>query len=241
MIRRAVHRRGAVGQHARTVEGKQIAVLPRRLLRRIVKIFGKRGFVEIHRRHVEHVEPEHRLLRRIAVIVRRPARGDDEVAGRHEGLLALDRGICALAVEHEADRRGGVAMRGGDFARQDHLNAGEQRIGGAGLALQCRIFQDQDAALGLFGGDQTAGFHDQRFDVVEMPDHRLAARHRLLGDDRIHHLPQRRHVVLGDAVVIGLPDRLDIVFWVGLARLLCGSDRHGVLQRLAKLRCFDAI
>ena len=91
-------------------------------------------------RHVEHVEPHHRLLARIAVVVRRPVGGDDEVAVLHLRLFAFDRGIGALAFQHEADGGGDVAMRVGNLAGQDQLDAGEQRIGDARLAAHRRDF-----------------------------------------------------------------------------------------------------
>ena len=138
------------------------------------------------------------------MIVRRPIGGDDEVAGRHQGLLALDGGVGPLPVEHEADRRGDVAMGRGDLAGQDHLDTGEQRVGGARF---CRaepgFSRISTRRLASSAADQAAGFHDQRFHVVVVPDHGRAARHRLVGDDRAHHLPQRRHVVAGDALVVG--------------------------------------
>jgi hypothetical protein len=166
----------------------------------------------------------------IAVIVRRPVRGDDEVAGRHVGLFAFDRGIGALAVEHEANGRRDVAMGRRDLARHDHLDAGKHRVGDLRFTVQGRIFQDQNAALGFLGGDQAAGFHDQRFDIVEMPDMRNASGHRLLGDDVFHHLPQRRHVLLGDALVEGLRIGLDIVLGIVGIGLCRGSNRHGILH-----------
>ncbi len=223
-------RRAAVGQHAGAVEGERIAVAAAGRLGGGLELLGERGLEEVDLREVEHVEPQHRLLRGVAVVVRRPVGGDDEVAGRHEGLLALDRGVGALAVEHEADRRGDVAVRRRDLARQDHLHAGEQRVGGLRLAAQRRVLQDQHAAVGLLGGDQRARFHHQPLDVVEMPDHRRAARHRLLGDDAVHHLPERGHVVLGDALVVLLAHRLDIVLGAGLALVRGrGRARHGAL------------
>jgi len=76
-----------------------------------------------------------------------------------------------------------VTVRRRDLARHDHLDAGIERVGGAHLAPQSRVFKDQHAALGLFGGDQAPRFHDQRFDIVEMPDRRHAARDRLIGDE----------------------------------------------------------
>jgi hypothetical protein len=120
-------------------------------------------------------------------------------------------------------------MGGRDLAGQDHLDAGKHRVGGARFAGQRRVFKDQHAALGFLRADQAAGFHHQGFDGVVVPDHGFAARHRLLGDDGVHDLPQRRHAVLGDAVVEGLPHGIDIVLGIGLAvGFLRGGDRHGV-------------
>src|SRR5215468_5313919 len=63
-----------------------------------------------------------------------------------------------------------------------------------------------------------------------MPDHRHAMGHRLLGDDAVHHLPERGHAVLGDALVVLLPRRLDVV--LGARGLLSGGRaRHGAPPR----------
>ena len=204
-------RRRAVGQHARAIEAQRVAVAARGLLGRTVEILAERSLEEIDGRRVEHVEPQHRRRRGVAVIVRRPVGGDEEIAARHEGLLALDRGIGALAVEHEAHRRGDVTVGRGDLARHDHLDAGVERVGDAQLAANAGIFQNEHAALGFFGGDQAARFQNQRLHVVVMPDRGHAAGHRLVRHQVAHDLPQRGHGVLGNAVVIGLPHRLDIV------------------------------
>ena len=139
---------------------------------------------------------------------------------------------AAIALELAA----GLAGRGGsvvavgrrDLAGQDHLHAGEQRVGGARLAADAGVLQDQHAAVGLLGGDQSARFHHQPLDVVEVPDHRLAARHRLAGDHALHHLPQRGHGVLVDALVVLLAHRLEIVLAAGLRRSGRGGA-HGAL------------
>ena len=104
-----------------------------------------------------------------------------------------------------------MPVRGGDFAREDHLHACKQRVRGAGFARHPGIFQNEHPPLGFLGGDQSAGFHHQTLDVVEMPDYRGAAGYGLLGDHVLHHLPERGHVVLGNALVIFLPDGFDIV------------------------------
>ena len=141
--RAPVHLHGRpVRQHARGIEGQRIAVAAVGRLGRALELLGERRLEEVDLGKIEHVEPQHRLLRGIAMIVRRPVGGNDEIAGRHVGLLALDCSVGALAVEHEADRRGDVPVRGRDLARQDHLHAGKQGIGGFRLALERGIFQD---------------------------------------------------------------------------------------------------
>src|SRR5947209_13016519 len=127
-----------------------------------------------------------------------------------------------------------MPVGGGDLAGQDHLHASEQRVGDLGFPAHARILQDQHASLRLLGGDQRARFHDQPLDIAVVPNHRPAARDRLLGDDVFHHLPQRRHVVLGDALVISLPHRLDVVLGtraLALGPPACGGACHGALPR----------
>ena len=232
--RRADPVRGlAVRQHAGAEPGERIPVLALRCLAFPIQMLGETCLEEIDGRQIEHVEPDHRLLRSIAVIVRGPIRGDDEVAALHCRPLAFHRRIGALAVQHEPDRRGGMAMGGGDLARQDQLQAGVERLGDARLAAQRRVFQHQHPALRLFRGDQFAGFGDQRLGVLEMPDRRHALGDRLARHQVAEHLPQRRHVVGGDAVVIGAPRRFDVLARRRRPRLTAGfpraRDTHGVL------------
>src|SRR6516162_7584362 len=92
----------AVWQHTGAVKAKRIAVLPLGLLGRFIEVLSKRSFIKIHGRNVEDIEPEHWLLRSITVIMRRPVRGNDEIARRHEGLFTFYRRIGALPVEYEA-------------------------------------------------------------------------------------------------------------------------------------------
>ena len=52
------------------------------------------------------------------------------------GALAIDRGVGAVPLDDEAQRRLRVAMRRRDLARQDQLQPGEQRAGDRGLAAR---------------------------------------------------------------------------------------------------------
>ena len=211
-----LRRRRAVRQHAGGEALERIAVLAVGLLHLLVEVLGERGLEVIDRRHVEHVEPHHRLLAGIAVVVRRPVGGDDEVAVVHHRLLALDRGVGALAFQHETDGRGRVAVYVGDLAGQDELDAGEQRMGNARLAGLAGIFQDQHAALGFLGADHVARLEHQPLDVGELPDRRPAGGLRLGRHQVLEHLPEWRQVELGDLVVIGMPRDLHVVLGAGL-------------------------
>ncbi len=66
-----------------------------------------------------------------------------------------------------------MAMRFSDFAGQDQLHAGEQRVGDARLAAHAGVFQHQHAALGFLGADHATGFQNEALDVGELPNRRL--------------------------------------------------------------------
>ena len=127
-------------------------------------------------RDVEPVEPEHRLVGVVAVVVPGHVGRDDEVAGVHERALAVDGGVRALALQHEAQRRLRVAVRGRHLVRHDQLHAGIERGGDLRLSAQAGVLQDQHAPLGFLGGDQLAGFQHGRADFVEPPQRRHGSR-----------------------------------------------------------------
>jgi len=126
-----------------------------------------------------------------------------------------------------------VPVRRCDLARQNHLDAGEQRVGRLRLAARRRIFQDQYAALGFLGRDQATRFHHQRFDVGVFPDMRHDPRHGLLRNDRVHHPPERRQITLGDAVVKLLPGGVNVVLGTrsAVGFRFAGGAGHGALLR----------
>ncbi len=117
---------------------------------------GEARVEQAHDRDVEPVEPDHRLVGLVAMVVPGPGRCDHEIAGQHRRALAIDRGIGALSLDNEAQCRLGVAVRRRHFARQDQLQPGEQRMGDRGLALEPGVFEDQHPARRLLGADQPA-------------------------------------------------------------------------------------
>ena len=166
-------------------------------------VLGERGVEELDDRDVEAVEPEHRLVGLVAVVVPRHRRRDDEVAVVHRRPLAVHGRVRAVAFEHEAQGALRVPVCGRDLARQHELHAGVEVGGDLRLAAQAGILEDQHAALGLLGGDQAAGLDHRRANLGERPRRRLAAADRLGRDELGERRPQRRHVLLADALVEG--------------------------------------
>ena len=106
--------------------GKAVALRPADRLDILGVTLGEAGAQQLDELDVEPVEPNHRLRGFVAVIVPGPGRGDDEIAGLHQGALAVDRGIGAVPLDDEAQRRLRMAMRRRDLAGHDQLQAGEQ-------------------------------------------------------------------------------------------------------------------
>src|SRR5438445_111316 len=77
-----------------------VARLGQRHLRHLVHLEEHR-VQRLDEGDVEAVHPHHRPVGLIAVIVPRPARRQDEVAGRHVDALAVDGGVGPLALHDE--------------------------------------------------------------------------------------------------------------------------------------------
>ena len=200
--RRSLDLRPPIDRHQVIAEPRgTVAFRPRHRLHLGWRLLGKTRAQQFDDLDIEPVEPHHRLLGLVAVIVPGPGGSDDEIAGLHRGALAVDRGIGAVTLDDEAQCRLGMTMGRRDFARQDQLESGEERTGDRGLPLQSRIFQDQDATLGLMGRDQAAGLHQMRPDLFIAPQRRNARRGRLGGDERMQLLPERRQVGGGDPLI----------------------------------------
>ena len=67
----------------------------------ILAMLGKAGIEHLDEGNVEPVEPDHRLVGLIAMIVPQPRRGQDQVVLLHIGPLAVERGEGALARHDE--------------------------------------------------------------------------------------------------------------------------------------------
>jgi hypothetical protein len=70
---------------------------------------------------VETIEPDHRLVGGVAMVMPLAARRQHQIVLAHDRLLAIERGEGPVALHHEAQRALAVAVAGGDLARQDQL------------------------------------------------------------------------------------------------------------------------
>ena len=170
-------------QQVRAETRLRIADRARDRLLVFVVVLRERRVEELHDRDVQPVEPEHRLVRLVPVVVPRHRRRDDEVAVVHRRPLAIDGRMRAVAFEHEAQRALRVPVRGSDFARQHQLHAGIEIGRDLRLSAQPGILENQHAALGFFGGDQAAGLNHRGANLRERPRRRLARADRLGRDE----------------------------------------------------------
>ena len=141
-------------------------------LHRARVMFGEAGVEHVDDRNIQAVQPDDRLVARVAVVVVGPRRRQNEVARVHRRPLAIDGGVGALTLDDQPKRGGGVAVGAGDFAGQDELQPGVQTLRDSRRAVQAGIFEDEDAPLGFLGGDEPSGFHQQRPQFVVAPERR---------------------------------------------------------------------
>ena len=154
-------------------------------------------------RRIERVEPHDRRAALVHMLVPGPARRDDEIAFRHRAALAVDHGRGAVALDHEAQRVHGVAMRPRRLARHQDLQCGRQIRGGAGrVAVRLGIDQREHAPLDRRHRGHRHGGLDQRLELAPLPQMgaRTAVAH-LVGD-RV--LPQRPDVGSAPRLAHGL-------------------------------------
>ena len=148
-------------------------------------------------RDIEPIEPEHRLVGLVAVIVPRPVGRGHVVPPLHERALAAHSRVGALALDDEAGRGGRVVMRARDLARKDELDAGVERSDGADLLRrQAGVEEVQNATLRLLRGHQLSRAHHARPHLRPLPEVRDASGPRFRRERVVEDVPERAELVL---------------------------------------------
>ncbi len=175
--------------------------------REVDRIVGRRAHVaenaieRLDHRHVEDIDPDGARLAVVVVAVPGPVGRHDQITVAHVAAQAVDEGAAALPLEHDAQRRGRVAVRAGALARQHALD-GADDVGDRGEApLEMRVGQDQHAVVGIMAGDGGGCRLYQRREVAPAPDVRRHRARRLLGHDLVVDLPERGQPLLGHGLV----------------------------------------
>jgi hypothetical protein len=102
--------------------------------------------------------------------------------------LTVHRGVGALPLDDEAQRRLRVPVCGRDLAALDELDRAGERVGGA--MLERRIVEDQYAAVRLGGGDDIGRFQNVGPHVALIaPIHRRDLRRRFRLHELLAHRP----------------------------------------------------
>ena len=81
-------------------------------LRRAFQRIG--SLLREHGRQIERIEPDHRPVAFMAMLVPQQRRRENQIAALHRQLFAVDDGVAALAFHHEAHR---ARRSAGDWAR----------------------------------------------------------------------------------------------------------------------------
>ena len=151
--------------------------------------FGEDRAKLADQRDVEPVEPDHRDVAVMAVIVPHPGRGEDQVADFHISLFAVDGGIGTGTLDDETQCAGRMTVCRRDFARHDELEPSIERFRNAGTTFKTGVLQHQHAAFGLFCRNHARRFHDIGPAHAIIPFIRDRRGHGFFGEQRVQHFP----------------------------------------------------
>ena len=150
---------------------------------------------QVRERHVEAVEPVGLLGAVVAMAVPAPAWSEDDVAGLHRVLVAVDHRVGALRVQDHAQRVRRMAMRARLLPGQDRLVRGDQGAQGGVVVAGNRVAHHEVAPLGAIRADEAPGRLHRPFRLGVTPVRRHEFRAHLGRKDRLFALdPAGRHV-----------------------------------------------
>ena len=169
------------------------------LLRQVGMVLEEDRLERDHQRQVEPVEPDHRLVAVVVVVVPLPVRGEDQVARLHLAGVAVDGRVDARARHHEADRGGRVPVGGRALTRAEELDRAPERRAREREAVQPRVREREHAPVAAaLDRDDLARALGERQHGVPLPEPGQGARERHVRHDLALQAPQRLQIVGGE-------------------------------------------
>src|SRR3989454_541139 len=192
------------------------------------------GLQHTHQRGVQAIEPDHRLIGVVRMVVPRPIGGQHEVTRVHGNAVTVYDRVAALALDDQAQRRGRMAMGAGDLAGHHDLEIGHQRVARR-HARQLGVGQAKHPSFGLLGPDELGCPHRLGTQIAPTPYvwHGLAPG---LDADAAAD-PGRRHVLRSELRVVVpqfLGRRLDVgefQHWASSSHLALSRTERGLRRR----------
>jgi len=178
-------------QHVGAVTGQAVTRFAGKRMFIVAITLGERSVEKTGERNIESVQPDHRRIAVIAMIMPGPGWRDNKIAKLHDRAFAIDAGMTARTIQHKTQRRLAMAMSGSHFVGHHQLQPGVQRIRDVRIAPHARVFQDQHPALGFLRANQIAGFEQPFPRLVEFPQVGQAVAFRLRGNNVSKNGPQR--------------------------------------------------
>ena len=180
-----------------------------RALSCLVVLFMEPGLEHPHQRGIKSIQPDHRRIGVVGVVVPAPVGRQDKIARKHRNALAIHNGIAAPALDDQAKRRRGMPVGPGNLARHHDLDVGDERV--TGHPRQLGVGQAQNTALGLLSAHELGRSHRLRAQITPVPQERYGLASGLDADAAAD--PGRRYVLRAQLHIIVLQHflrRLDI-------------------------------
>ncbi len=130
-------------------------------------VIDPRGIEKFHQRPVQRIDPDHRLVGIVAVIVPGPVRGQDEIAAVRGAALAFDDGVAAFVRQNGSAGIRRMQMDRRDVARIVDRDGAADRVSHLQAPVQSGIKQKDALPVGEFNrGD--VGFAGDFGDLLQV-------------------------------------------------------------------------
>src|SRR6516165_9593120 len=157
------------------------------------------GLEHPHQRGIEAVQPDHRSIGVVGVVVPGPVGGEDEIAREHREALTVNDRVAAAALDDQAKGRRRMAMGPSNLAWHHDLDVGDQCVAGRHPG-QLGVGQAQNSAFGLLGTNELGRPHRLWSQIAPVPQVRHGLAPRLKADAAAD--PGRRHMLRAELRIV---------------------------------------